>query len=357
MVKILHVISDKNIGGAGKLLLNTICEHDRSKFGLSVALPNGSLLTPHVKNAGIRAKESNLSLLELIKIIHTEKPDIVHTHACTKARIAARLCLVPITVNTKHCATDTKEKLGFCKRLAVFLFDFLFTSHTIATAEYVKERLALDGIPQKKITVIINGSLPLKTYTDEEKALLRVKYGFDVNDFLVGIVARVERGKGQEYFAEAAEICKKIAPRIKFIVVGEGAMLENLKSSASNLNNLFFTGFLSDVSEIMNILDANVNCSYISETSSLSLSEGMSVGAIPVVSNCGGNAFMAKKCGIVVPQKDGRALADALIKLAESPHTAKELKKAAILRFFDEFTAKAMVRKTEKLYLSLLGKL
>lgn len=353
MIKILHVISDKNIGGAGRLLLNLLAESNRKKFEISVVLPLRSLLSPRISKLGIKAIESDLSMRDLLKIIREKKPDIVHTHAAAKARIAARLCGI-YTVNTRHCAEDYKKTSPLYKRIIVRAFDALFTDSTIATADYVKKVLTAEGIPPQKSVVIINGSQPLKEFSDIEKADVRRRLGCTENDFIAGMIARMELGKGQEYFIKAAEICKKKHINVKFFLVGDGSMANELKAMASGLENVKFLGFLSDVTEIMNILDANVNCSYVSETSSLSLSEGMSVGAVPIVSYCGGNSFMAENCGIVFPKKDSEALAEALIFLSNNPEKGKILSNKAKQRFHNIFTAEKMARETENLYLRLL---
>ena len=353
MIKILHVISDKNIGGAGRLLLNLIAEADREKFDISVALPHESLLIPRIKELNAEVTETELSLQDLRRLIKAKKPDIVHTHAVAIARVAAKLCGVSAILNTKHCAEEVICKTPLRKRIPIRTFDALFTDRTIATAEYAKDRLIADGIPAGKISVIINGSRPLKEFSDIEKAEVRRRLGCTENDFIVGMIARMERGKGQEYFIKAAEICKKKQPNIKFFLVGDGSMANELKTIANGLENVKFLGFLSDVTEIMNILDANVNCSYVSETSSLSLSEGMSVGAVPIVSDCGGNSFMAESCGTVFPQKNSEALAEILMLLSNNPEEKKILSGKAKQRFHSLFTAEKMARETENLYLYL----
>ena len=356
MIKILHVISDKNIGGAGRLLLNLLNESDRKSFSISVVVPKGSLLTQKIIKAGFEVTESGLSFKSLYKIIKRKKPDVVHTHASASARVAARLCGVRAIINTKHCAADDAQKPPFYKRAAIRLFDALFTDLTVATAKYVKEALIKEGIPQRKTEIIINGSRPIEKLSKKERAEVRSRLGYSDSDFIAGIVARLEHGKGQEYFIKAAKICQSKAPNVKFLIIGDGSMADELKATAVGLNNLRFLGFLDDVGEIMNILDANVNCSYISETSSLSLSEGMSVGAVPVVSDCGGNAFMAEGCGLVFPKKDARALAEAIILLSRDAETQKRLKSLAEERFRRYFGASAMTKKTENLYIRLAKK-
>ena len=354
MIKILHVISDKNIGGAGRLLLNLLSEADRKKFDFAVVLPHDSMLTPRVISLEANAIESQLSFRELLSIVKEENPDIVHTHSAAVARVAAKLCGVSTVVNTKHCAEEVTCKTPLRKRIPTRVFDALFTDHTIATAEYAKDRLVADGIPPCKTSVIINGSLPIKELSVAERLAARESLGYCDKDFLVGMVARLEQGKGHEYFIEAAGLCQNDYPRIKFLIAGSGSLEEKLKSSARGLDNLKFLGFISDVTEIMNILDVNTNCSYVSETSSLSLSEGMSVGVIPIVSDCGGNAFMARDCGMVFPKKDSAALADILKYLYRNPKEKMTLSAKAKHRFNSIFVAKEMAKETENLYLKLL---
>ena len=353
MIKILHVISDKNIGGAGRLLLNLLTEADRKQFEFLVVLPAKSRLVPKISALGVKVVESDLSLWSLFTIIKAHKPHVVHTHACAKARVAARMFGAK-TVNTRHCASDKHIRVPIYKKAIIRLFDTLFTGATIATAHYVKSVLANEGVPPRKIRVIINGSLPLTKFPEQKRIEIRQDLGYTKEDFLVGMVARLEFGKGHETMIEAAKICERNAPQIKFIVVGDGSKETELKKMASGINNIKFLGFTDDVEKIMNLIDVNLNCSFISETSSLSLSEGMSVGAIPIVSDCGGNRFMAENCGFVFPKNNSEALARLLISISKDTSLQETLKKSATKRYYTLFTAKRMARENEEIYLNTL---
>ena len=358
MIKVLHFISDENIGGAGKLLFNHLSARDRSLFEYAVVLPRESALFSLYTGLGVRCISvktdfNSIKSTRLFKkIIKSERPHIVHTHSCFTARIAAKLCRTK-TVNTKHCA-DENENFSIFKRIKTKVFDALFTDVTIATAKYVTEKLQRSGIKSKKIALILNGSLPLRQQTDSEKAETREKYGLKKDDFIIGMLARLEEGKGQEILIKTAEICQSKAPRIKFLIAGSGSKFMEYIALSKNLDNLQFIGFINEISDILNILDVNCCCSYVSETSSLSLSEGMSIGVPPVVSDCGGNAFMARDCGVVVPKRSPDALAEALIRLSLSPDEMSDLKKKSVKRYNAHFTAEEMTEKTEDLYISLL---
>ena len=56
MIRVLNIISDTNIGGAGRVLLNYLRYTDRGRFETLVALPRGSLLGPVLEEAGGHVK-------------------------------------------------------------------------------------------------------------------------------------------------------------------------------------------------------------------------------------------------------------------------------------------------------------
>ena len=39
MIKVLHILSDTNVGGAGRLMVNYLHNFDRTKFDIRVVLP------------------------------------------------------------------------------------------------------------------------------------------------------------------------------------------------------------------------------------------------------------------------------------------------------------------------------
>ena len=44
MIRVLNIISDTNIGGAGRVILNYLSYADRSQYETMVAIPRGSML-------------------------------------------------------------------------------------------------------------------------------------------------------------------------------------------------------------------------------------------------------------------------------------------------------------------------
>jgi rhamnosyl/mannosyltransferase len=120
-------------------------------------------------------------------------------------------------------------------------------------------------------------------------------------------------------------------------------------------DRVVFAGFQRDIAPFMNAIDLNLNCSVGTETSSLALSEGMSVGRAAVVSDYGGNPAMIEDgvSGFVVKRASPTALAEAIGRLEGDRAMLASMEKAARLRFEEKFTARKMTEQLENYYLEL----
>ena len=116
---------------------------------------------------------------------------------------------------------------------------------------------------------------------------------------------------------------------------------------------VYFTGFCDNVAPIFNITDVNVNCSFVSETASLSLSEGMSIGIPCVASDVAGNPYMVKneQNGLVFKKHSAQTLANALIRFYCDNELYKKCSLGALKRYREELNDKIMCQKMTNLYL------
>ena len=121
MIRILNIISDTNIGGAGRVILNYLRYADRNKFETLVAIPRGSLLKPLLEEAEVTVYEvdgmadcsyASQDVKALQALIRRVKPDLVHTHGALSGRIAAKRCHVPV-VYSRHSAFPVPAKLKY----------------------------------------------------------------------------------------------------------------------------------------------------------------------------------------------------------------------------------------------------
>lgn len=371
MIKVINVISDTNIGGAGKCVLTFLKYYDKSKFDVLVVIPENSLLAPEIEKLGGRyvtcrgIADKSLGkegIVALKKLFAEHSPDIIHTHGCMSARIAGRLYGKAKIIYTRHSVFEPDPKIskGIGKLINGFVNNTT-ADRIIAVAEAAKDNLTDTGINPKKIVVIQNGVEPLERISDEEKKILRANYNVADGEFLLGIVARLNEVKGHIYLLEAVKLLKEEGFKLKLLIAGTGDYEENIRQKARELDivhDVIMAGFVSDVTGIMNILDVNMNASYGTEATSLSLLEGMSLGLPAIVSDFGGNPGVVSygENGLIFRTKDSADLADKLRMYLSDEALRQKFKEHSLKIFHEKFRAEINIRNIENVYLNVLGK-
>lgn len=370
MIKVVEVISDTNIGGAGRLLLARLEESDRLRFDETVILPRASKLCPHLEDLGVKYIEIDgcadrsldiFAILKLWREIRRVRPHILNSHACLSARIAGQLAGVPTVIQTRHSSFPIGRAYDHrAVRAAVRIASRLLSDRIIAVAHIVKRDLLQMGVDAERVSVIINGAKPLKMASASEIEATRERLGVARGERIVGICARLEKCKDHETFLRAAKIICRKSRDYRFLIVGEGSQRRALEDLAGRLgiaDRVTFTGFCENVAEYMNLFYVNVNCSVGTETSSLALSEGMSLGIPAIASDYGGNPYMVRDGvnGFLYPQGNADELARRIL-LLEDDALYRRLSVGAYERFWRELNAKRMTRDTEELYVELLKK-
>ena len=368
MIKIMHIITDSNIGGAGRHLLTLLKYHDRSNFDIQVVVPRGSALVPRIQALGIPVTEldgiaersfSPFSIRSLKRLITANHTDLVHTHGCVSGRIAAKLSGTKV-IYTRHCVFPVKPILtrGLPKRIYGRIHTLL-ADGIIAVADAARKNLTDCGIEEERIHVILNGVEPQIPVCEERVLQLKQQYSIDKDCFTAGILARLENDKGHRCIIEAAEKVKSSGRRFKLLIAGAGsqeAALRELVSEKDLEDTVIFTGFVQQVSDILSLLDVQLNASIGTEASSLSLIEGMSMGIPAIASDYGGNPQVISHCknGYIFKQQDSDGLARCILKLMDEPETRNQMKAQALQIFAEVFDAGIFTKNTESYYRKIL---
>ena len=368
MIKVCEVISDTNIGGAGRLLVTRLSLSDKNRFDSSVLLPKNSELISEFRKIGIKVYEmegcadksfdANM-IPRLISFFKEHKFDIINCHGCLSARIAAKLSCVPIRIYTRHCAYEPKRFMtGYAVKKMNRLVNKYLNSKIIAVADAAAKNLTDVEIASDQIEVIINGVEGLEKYSDIHRIETRKRLGVPSGSFVLGLCARLEECKGIDTLIRAAEMLARAGEDVFVMIVGKGSSENDLRELSRVLGieqKVAFYGFAQDVTSYVNCFDVNINCSRGTETSSLSLSEGMSIGLPCIASDYGGNTYMVRHGinGLIFQTDDFVSLAENVSILMKDRSLYDRLSRGARERFENELNAKNMARKTEKLYSSL----
>jgi glycosyltransferase involved in cell wall biosynthesis len=355
-IKIIYVIDGLIIGGAQVFLVDLIELLNKNLFDIKVVtIIEKGILAEELEKIGIEVvhlqKKGRLGLwlvLQLIKFLRREKPDIVHTHLFggdTWGRTAAILARVPVIISTEH---NTNLDEGWTKRKVKKFFSF-FTKKIVAVSEAVRNySVAVDHIKAKKITVIPNG-IDISQFAD----ITEKKFS---NPPVIGVIGRLEPQKGHEYLFEALNLIKAI-PWVLW-VVGDGSLKNELERLAKDLSlreRIIFLGARKNIPEILSQVDIFVMPS-LWEGLGLALLEAAAAGKPVVASRVGGVPEIIEngKTGILVEAKNVKSLADGLEHVLLGENEAAEMGQRARAAVAEKFSAGKMIGLYEKLYKNIL---
>jgi len=275
----------------------------------------------------------------------------LHTHACLSARIAGKKTKVPTILATRHCIEPRPRGI---KALVYSALNNALCDYYIAVSDAVVTNLVDSGITIDKIRVVNNGVKPVAQLPAEARAYTRNCYGITEDEIAFGIFGRLEPVKGHKYFIKAAWQVLKEYPKAKFLIVGSGSMEQSLKDLVAHYNlenNVIFTGFVSDTTELLNAVDVNVIASE-SEAMSLAVLEAMSLGIPTIATKVGGNMELIadSEDGILVNYADSTSLALAMLRLICNPDLRSVLGNATQQKFSQGYTMQKMVSRLESVY-------
>ncbi|MDO9463811.1 MAG: glycosyltransferase [bacterium] len=372
-INILQIISSKDATGGSQEHTRILCAGlDKTKYRIIVVTRPGSIV-PYYKEQGfevipVELRHNPGSILKLLGIIKRYKIHIIHTHnmlADRRGCVAGWLGGVPIVVTTIHTLMNT-DRFGEEKRgTSVWQYNFLLKhvpKRIIALSKEVKYHTQKElNLEEDRISLIYNASDLSRLNLSVNKQEKKREFGIDENCCVVGTVGRLVELKGYPYLIKAASlILQKFPKKLKFLIVGDGYMAEKLKTLAKGLgiaDKIIFAGQRQDVPEILHILDIFVLTSYY-EGLPRSIIEAQACGVPVVATNVGGTpeVVINDKTGILVPTKDEKAIAKAVIDLLTNKDNARRMGNAGREWVQKQFDAPVFIKRTEYLFEDLIRK-
>jgi glycosyltransferase involved in cell wall biosynthesis len=375
MIRITHVITGLNTGGAEMMLFKLLSRVDRNRFAPEVAsLTSDGPVGERIRGLGIpvhavgmvRGVPDPRGLLRLASYLRRSRPDLVQTwmyHADLIGGLAARAAGVRrlawnirgSDLDTSRTARGTILTVKLCARLSRPL------PAAIVCCSEVARRVHADlGYDDRKITVLPNGFDVASLRPDAEaRDDVRGELGIDLAAPLVGLIARFDPMKDHPNFIRAAG---KVAARhgeVRFLLCGDGitpdnAELEREISAAGLAHRFHLLGRRSDIPRLNAALDVAVSSSRYGEGFPNVIGEAMACGVPCVVTDVGDSACVVGGTGRVVPKGDAPALASALGEiLALAPGERAALGAAARRRVVENFEIGSVARRYEAFHAAL----
>ena len=280
-----------------------------------------------------------------IQICRRWKPDIIHAHwpfpHAYIALGAAKLFKIPLVLNFHGAELLLIRKKKWVKPLLKF---------AIKQAQAV---FANSSFTAGKIKALRNVDVEWSPYgTTLEKGVRSVKPHPVNGKFKILFVGRHIERKGICYLIEAAKYLPRDLFEIRIVGVGDlteqlHVIANDVKQSNPDSAEIIFTGKLSPEAlaneyKTANVftLPAIVDSKGDTEGLGVVLIEAMELGLPVVASNVGGipDVVVDGVSGILVPEKDPKALADAYKRLAESSEFTEKILAGAQQRIDECFS-------------------
>lgn len=348
--------------GVKRLFAWMIPRFDRTRYNVClVSLRRKDLSEDTLESLGIdvtylgKSRFDPSTLPALLRVLRARRADLVHMHgygATTFGRLAAAWLRIPTLLHEHANHTDTPWFQKIADKVLAPYTD-LAMAVSRSTAEFVvRARL----VPAEKTKVVYLG-VPLEEFarprTPAEVAAARAQLGLPQGAPIVGTVTRLMPSKGNQFFVEAVRHLSREVPEARFVIIGEGELRPQLESQARALGVdgvLTFTGFVRDVPAALSALDIAVFPS-LWEGTPLTAFEALAMGKPIVSTDADGlrDILTNGHDALVVPRRDGLALANGVRRLLGDPVLAQRLG-ANARATGARYDIDAFVGKLERLY-------
>ncbi|MEM9366469.1 MAG: glycosyltransferase [Planctomycetota bacterium] len=361
---VVHVSFGLDIGGLEKLLVEFASATDRNRTRLSfVSLGDSGPIAEDIRRLDLpviclhRGSGFRPSLVpDLASIFKKLQADVVHTHdprPLIYGALAAKWAGVGKVVHTQHGRVfgETARQRWLCRQVVKHVDHFACVSNDIAIL--AKER----GVPGEKLHVVHNG-IRGERFRHSEARSWHDGDGFDAfgaqrRDNLV-CVARLSPEKGVDTLIAAASLLIDDIPNFRLQIAGDGPCRAEVQSQIERLgldDHVELLGQTDRVPDLLSgarlfVLPSN------SEGVSLTLLEAMYAGVPVVATDVGGTPEVISHNGngVLVPAKDPRAMARAIVELWNDPSKCRDLTREGYRVASDEFSIDRMLRRYDDLY-------
>jgi glycosyltransferase involved in cell wall biosynthesis len=302
-------------------------------------------------------------ILDLSNQLKTIKPDMVHFSGLQlmglHLAIACRLAGIKKSVVIVHGLTGDALNIGwFKKTLMTFILEpltIMLAKKTYGVSEFVSNRTMLKLFKRKNCGYVYN--IPANPIQDDFHISIKNELKIDPTAKIAVTVGHVNKDKGFHILDEAILRCAEIND-LKFIIIGEGDYLEQMKNKLNlqvNQKQVFFTGYRRDVQQILK------DCAFfilptLHETLSIALLEASTEGLPLIASNTGGvpEIVIDGYNGILVTPRSVDELHSAIIKLYNNHALCKIYGENARRQINEKFNIQKIEARIDQIYQAVL---
>ncbi len=364
-LRIVHVAGSAEWGGGERYLELLARGLDRDRFALAVVLPAAGPFVERLVRLRVPAHVVDLGRLvapsavaRLAATLRRLAPDIVQSHGARSnfyARLAVALLRGPRHISTVHNSLRAYP-VSTPRRL---LYRSLDRATLPLTTRVLCVARALTRDYRAPTTVIPNGvALDELDLGRGKGRVVRGELGLGAEP-VVGFVGRLTSQKDPVTFLEAITAIRREVPAVRGLVVGDGPLRADVERAVGRLglsSHCALVGARPDVPALLDAVDVFV-LSSVSEGFPFVVLEAMAMACPVVATAVDGVTEIVEDgvSGVLVPPGDPAAIARATVDLLTHPDRARALGTAGRTRVAQHFSLQSMVRRTQELYLEVVG--
>lgn len=342
-MRILHVVSSLNVGGAERFVIDLASEQ-KNALGCKVNIlsmgQKGEPLEQELASFAI-ALHHQSSILKIREILNNF--DIVHIHS---SHCLLRVLLASIGQKIKVVYTRHNEVVhqGIKWGLVYYLANKMLHKMVFVAEKAKKSYLALYPQYKNKAHTILNGVLPIN-----------IQRGSLASNVSLGHVGRFVPLKSQHLLIHAVSLLSKdLQKNISLVFYGTGELLEYNRALAQSIIpdvDVKFPGFETNRNIIYQSFDILI---VTSETEGLSLAilEALASGTPVIASNVGGNPELVQhaKNGFLYEYGEINQLANSIEKLMLDTEKYQQFSQKSQQIYNDGFSMKTCAANHFKAY-------
>jgi len=332
---------------------------DTLKYAFIPPLVNSNPNVPHLIRAGQLYLRYNLFILSAAKYLVKRKFDVLHSYEMAAQKylhFKERSPTIVQAFNNEVCKVDGYKKTLWTPAVSKLKDCMLRCDAVASEGTFQNEEIVrLFGVDRNKIIVIPVGvDLSLINEKLEKTRISRRELGLSSKDFVLISVNRLTSIKGINYLIEAFSIIKTRVEDAKLLLIGTGPEERRIEKQVYNLKLKESILHLKKVSESLLYACYSLADIYVSPTLQedfiIGILEAMACG-LPIIST--GQSFLvhSRRNGYVVPKRNAKAIADAVLKVYDE-NTCSKMGKASqeIVKNYDwRVIARNTIREYERL--------
>ncbi len=361
-MKVLHVINSLEVGGAERLIIDSLSLYKERKVDVDLLLLKDGVASYDAKLGKgvniIRLSTSNLySPFIVFKLFkYLKKYDIVHAHLfptiywVTLAKVLSTA--KTLLVYTEHNTHNRRRDIYFFKVFDRFIYSHFSFIGCISTA--TRENLLLHlRLPKDtgRVETVLNG-IDLKRFKLSNFQNMS-DFGFFKNDsFVLLQVSSFSKQKDQLTLINSMNY---LPPNVVLLLVGDGGQKAECAKRVEELGlegRVKFLGIRFDVPKLIQYCDVSILSSHY-EGFGLAVLEGMASKKAVISSNIPGVEEIVKEAGLLFEKGDEQDLARKILMLYNDP-VLKELTAERCYQRALKYDINTMVDKYSEIYVNLL---